>query len=64
MVALAQILRLLRENSSLGNFSFLFKPFSEVPTPKLSREAEKPSSQARVRLTGSLGWIFQHRRVF
>lgn len=64
MVALAQILRLLRENSSLGNFSFLFKQCSEVPTPKLSREVEKSSSQARVRRTGPLGQRFQHMGVF
>lgn len=58
MVALAPILRLVRENSSVGNFCFLFKHFSEAPTPVLNREVEKSGSHARVRYTGPLGQRF------
>lgn len=58
MVVLAQILRLVTENSSVGNFCFLFKHYSEVPTPVLNREVEKSGSHARVRYTGPLGQRF------
>lgn len=62
MVALAPILRLVRENSSVGNFCFLFKHFSEAPTPVLNREVRNlvhmPESDTQAHLARDSHGVF------
>lgn len=50
---------MLRENNSVGNFSFLFKHFGEVPSPKLNWEVKKKLVDVPVHTpTGPLGHRF------